>query len=325
MEPLVRVEPLRGGRTDRPVSRTPYARDGLVLDVEPAGMDGARADDEDSIQRVGGRRRIRPEIILPVIGALFLVAALTKPWPNPPVGPRSPIAAASPSARPSGQVDDQTSGPQTDVQIGVPDGLTQAWSTVDWSVLGMTDAHGDWGFAAVTMTSLAGGSAGAGVTSPATNWTPVDSARQASTVAVAHGQSVFALALTWPSDLPVNGVTFVYLGGPEHPPYLPPPGFPPFTQVSPLPGDGVAPAGAGFDPDPELVPPAKSQGNSAPNILHSGTYWIPPSEASSQPTTGSIQSAWRTLPWAWPNGVYRVTIAAAGRTTTIRLNLLHSA
>jgi hypothetical protein len=277
---------------------------------------------QGEIQRVGGRRRIRPEIILPIAGALFLAAALVKPWPNPPIGPQ-PVAASpsSPTRPPAGQ----TADPLADVQIGVPGQLSKGWAEVDWSVLGLPDMHRDWGFAAVAMPNLTGSTLLTGVPAPATDWTAIDTTRQATTVTVTQGHSVFALALTWPLGTLVSSVTFVYLGGPENPPDLPPAGFPAFTQVSPLPADGVAPPNAGFDADPDMIPPTKPMGNSAINIIHSGTYWIPPSEASFQPTTGSIETAWRTLPWPWPNGVYRVTIVSAGQTTTIRLNLQRAA
>lgn len=87
----------------------------------------------------------------------------------------------------------------------------------------------------------------------------------------------------------------------------------------------MAPPDIGFDGDPDMIPPTKPTGNSAINVIRSGTYWIPPSEASSQPTTASLQSAWRTLPWPWPNGVYRVTVTAVDQVVTFRLNILRGA
>jgi len=242
---------------------------------------------------------------------LFLVAALAKPWPNPAVNPRT--AATSPSAGNSALSVDQAPSAPSDVQVGVPANLAQGWSGVDWSILQVTDPHLDWGFAAIMMPSLADGFATPGAASPATDWTPTDSGPSLAALPVPSGHSVYGLAVTWPAEVQVTSVTFVYLGGPEHPPYLPPPGFPPFTEVSPLPAQSVAGGSAGD----------ASAGTGNP--LASGTFWIPPSTESPSTSAGTVQSAWQLMPWSWPNGTYRVAITSGGQVTTIRLNLQQSA
>jgi hypothetical protein len=326
-------------RYDWAYSAPPDESAGLVLDVEPVTSEmvrpskrghgetrpwsearNGRLSEGDAIQRVGGRRRIRPEVVLLVAGAIFLVGVLLKPWPNPTARPRSPIAAASsaPAHIQPPVLPGETTPP--DAAVGVPGELAQLWSTVDWSILSSTDPHSDWGFAAVNLPSQADNSTGSDAMSPATAWVATDSPPQKVMVPVGHGRSVFALAVTWPADINVSSVTFVYLGGPEHPPYLPPAGFPPFTQVSPLPAERVASPQASAAATP-TGPPAARSTLAARRTVRSGEFWIPPSEASSSPPSTSVRAAWRSFPWPWPNGTYRVTVTSLSGTTTISLHL----
>ena len=88
-----------------------------------------------------------------------------------------------------------------------------------------------------------------------------------------EGQTnVYAIAVTWPSDLVVSRVTIVYLGGPEHPVYLPPPAFLPDSQVTPLPAVAVA--------SPSAAPTIDS------TAIRSGEFLIAPTDASSATAPG---------------------------------------
>lgn len=303
-----------------------------------AGLDHpdelARADEEGSIQRVGGRRRVRPELLLIFVAAAFVVGALVKPWPNPvPPASRSLIAASSPSpangtAAPTAPVlppnlpldagGGGTAPP--DVLVGVPGDPAQLWETVDWSPLGSVDGHAGWGFAAAVLPTVADGLVGTGTATPTTTWSAAGSPPAAATVPIGRGDSAFAIAVTWPAGMTVSRVTFLYLGGPDHPPYLPPAGFPAFTQVSPLPAASVA--------SPASGPAAEHNVAALPSVgtaLRSGEYWIPPSAAAFNPVTSSVPDAWQSLPWPWPNGTYRVTVTSPGGATILLLHLQQAA
>jgi hypothetical protein len=300
--------------------------------LNPGGVETTyrrRLADEEMVQRVGGRRRIRPEVVLAIAGSVFVVAALLKPWPNPlPASRPSPIAAASPTAA-------VTIGPSpidntdvTVIQFGVPDNLVQRWSAVDWSGLRTTDPHSGWGFAAAMMPSVGEGPAiiegpaGPGTILPMTSWVAAGSPPSNATLPVVGGQNVYAIAVTWPDGLNVTSVTFQYVGGSGREPYLPPPGFPPFTQVSPLPADRVASPAAATQSDPAAASPALA-GHLA---IRSGQFWIPPAEVSGNALSSStVPTAWKSLPWPWPDGTYRVTVVSQTGPVTIVLRLQQAA
>jgi hypothetical protein len=291
-----------------------------------------RLSDEEMVQRVGGRRRIRPELVLTIAGSVFVVAALLKPWPNPlPARQPSPIAAASPTAAvtvaPS--PDDNTDAANVAViQFGVPDNLVQHWSAVDWGGLRTADPHSSWGFAAATMPSVGEGPAiiegpaGPGTILPMTSWVAAGSPPSNATLPVVGGQNVYAIAVTWPDNLKVTGVTFQFTGSSDREPYLPPPGFPPMTQVSPLPAERVASPAAATQTDR----PAASPVHASHQAIRSGQFWIPPAEVSGNALSNSvIPTAWKSLPWPWPAGTYRVTITSQTEPVTIVLLLQESA
>jgi hypothetical protein len=256
--------------------------------------------DQDQIQRVGGRRRFRPEIALLVAGTLFVAGAVLKPWPAGRAVPsQSPNVAATPAPLVA-----------VATPIGYPDVPSHGWGGVDWSVLLGTDPHSSWGFATVAMPTFVAVAGDTTVPSPTTTWVAADSPSSPAVVHVARDRSVFALAVTWPSSLMVSSVTFVFLGGPEYESYAPPPGFPPFTQVSPLPAEQVASPSA----SPSVAPTAGA-------AIRSGEFWIPPSEASFAAASHSVPFAWRYLPWPWPNGTYRVTLTAQTGTTELLLRV----
>ncbi len=269
-------------------------------------------------------------------GLVFLAAALIKPWAGP-----VPVATASPSAAPSlpaeiAVVPAPTTTPTPtptprvfpdippyDYRGPYPFKATpsptapapvvlahppSSWSAVDWSVLSTTDPHTDWGFATAMMASGADNPAGPGAFSPTTSWVALGSPPIYSAVPLVQGRNVYAVAVTWPSDLVVSRVTIVYLGGPEHPVYLPPAAFLPDSQVAPLPAASVASSSAA----PKM----------AANSVRSGEFLIPPTSASSTVAPGSITAAWQSSPWPWPYGAYEISVTSAYGTRRVVLDLL---
>jgi len=89
---------------------------------------------------------------------------------------------------------------------------TPVWSAVDWSVLGATDPHSGWGFTAALMPSP-----NANAASPTTNWVDAGSPPAYASVPLVRGRYAYAIAVTWPADLNVTGLTFVYLAPPRSP------------------------------------------------------------------------------------------------------------
>ncbi len=341
--------------------------DGKVVDLEAVSRDRVRpakrrrgepdvpaaavaGDAEEAFGRVGGKRRYRPEVVLVVAGLVFVTGALLKPWPAPATAP-SPSLIAAATASPSAvgfpdapPWDDRYPffGPpdtnQPNAQLGIASHFARRWGAIDWSLLSSIDPHLAWGFGAASLPNVAAATASADGLAPAVTWAAAGSASGHSMLNVGPGRRAYALAVTWPIDVNVSSVGFTYLGGPENPDYLAPPGFPAFTQVSPLPAAEVASrsgAVAQTTVGPSAIPTASgpragsASGSrvvpgSGPTVL-SGEFWIPPSEESWPASRGSVPAAWQTLPWPWPNGTYRVTITTQAGTTVVMLDLQASA
>jgi hypothetical protein len=313
-------------------------------ETEPSVRLGIPGPDE--IQRVGGRRRLRPEVVLLVVGAVFLIGALTKPWPSR-VPVASPIAAASQSAPvgagPSGSLSAEPTGEVAAVapKASYPDippydyrwpffgsapspgasggpavptaAPTPTWSAVDWSVLTTADAHSGWGFAAAVMPG-----AGPGGAIPRMSWIDAGSPPVYASVPLVRGINVYAVAVTWPSSVHVTAVKFVYLGPPRSPPYLPPAGFLPNVQVTPLPALRVASPSI----RPAAAPTIPAWLNPAAGAPVSGEFLIPPTDRLHNPISSVLRSAWQESPWPWPYGSYLVTVASDSGSTHIILELL---
>ena len=316
--------------------------DGVAAGPDRPGSTGHGVVIGDSwvneVERVGGRRRLRGEVVMLAIGLLFLGAALFKPWTlagsaqSPSPSPSSPalaqiaavpttnaarVLSVVPTPSPSSVI------PPYDYRWGfpfptekVPTGATQtsvpviaeySWPAVDWSALSAADADAGWGFAAAVMASPTDAAGAAGTRAPQTMWTSFGSPPVYAGVSLASNQNVYAMAVTWPSVLVVKRVSFIYLGGPEHPVYIPPAAFLPNSRVTPLPAVGVASAFA--------VSAAGGQ-------IRSGEFLIPPTSASPTLVTSSLHSSWSAQPWPWPYGAYQVTVTSTTGTTRAVIDLL---
>ncbi len=310
-------------------------RSSLVVDIEPAGgeiakQDGKRRDDrsrygsaaasggrrdDDAIQHVGGRRRFRPERALLIIGTVFLVAVLTKPWsilPSPSPSRQSPLVAR-PSETSTLRAGIADLCPTFSTTATAPPGGKAAWSNVDWSGLTTTDTHSAWGFA-----TTSDGVPGSADSTPRTSWVGAGARPVYASVPLVCGQNVYAVAVTWPVDVHVSGVSFVYLGEPESPSYLPPPGFEPNAHVTPLPAQSVTRSSTSADG----VAPTSPASRSAASSTSSGEFFVPPIDTSSGNAPVSTAAAWRSHPWSWPYGAYQVTVMSDRGTTNIVLDLL---
>jgi hypothetical protein len=131
------------------------------------------------------------------------------------------------------------------------------------------------------------------------------------------GQNVYAIAVTWPVDVHVSRVSFVYLGEPESPSYLPPSGFVPNAQVTPLPAQSVTRTSTAPNGGASVPPVATAAGST-----WSGEFYIPPVDSSSGIPATSAAAAWNSHPWSWPYGAYQVTVTSDRGTTNIVLDLL---
>lgn len=340
--------------------------DGTVVDIDPAEAQlvrvsrerrsdpgkshrvrhsAAAAPDDGGIQRVGGRRRFRPEVALIIVALVFVAGALIKPWPaQAPAGSPSPIAAVAPllpiAAGPSEAIatpqplatypnippynyrwpffldpSSSASPSAPGSELGPSAAATPQWSAVDWSILGASDPHAGWGFTAALMPSP-----GANAASPTTNWVGAGSPPVYAEVPLVRGRYAYAIAVTWPSDVKVTDLKFVYLGAPQSPAYLPPAGFWTNAQVTPLPAESVS--ASGVAPAMPTIPPWVRGSGGA---IRSGSFWIPPSESSPSAISSSLDASWQSSPWPWPYGAYQVTLTSDSGPKNIILDLLLTA
>ena len=275
--------------------------------------------DDAQPERLSRRRRFRPEVVVVVIATVFIAGALIKPWAGPLLTPSPTPSGLAAKADPSASYPDM---PPTDYRFPFfyPSSLapsevlgTPEWSAVDWSVLGATDEHSGWGFTAALMPGPS-----ANVAAPTTTWVDAGSPPAYASVPLVRGRYAYAIAVTWPADVNVTGLEFVYLAPPRSPPYAPPAGFSPNTQVTPLPALGIS--SPSTEPRAIATAPARSESVSTP--MASGSFWIPPSEASPTGVASSVDAAWRSNPWPWPYGSYLVTVTSDRGSTHIVLDLL---
>ena len=153
------------------------------------------------------------------------------------------------------------------------------------------------------MAGGAGGLDSPSALTPTTTWVTLGSPPVYSAVPLVQTRGVYAIALTWPSDVQVRRVSFQYLGGPQHPAYLPPASFLPNSPLIPLRASSVSSA----SPAPGI----------AGHAIRSGEFLIPPTAAAPNPANRALAAAWRTSPCA-----YQVTVTSATGTTRVILDLM---
>jgi hypothetical protein len=266
----------------------------------PSGAAAAIGDEEEGpLERVGRRHLVRPELGALVVGAVFIFAALLKPW-----GAVSPTPSPSASASQTAVVVVQ--GAQVPPLPAYLADLSRGWAGVDWSFLGITDGHVGWGISAATMAEVKLSAPRATPHDPSVAWTPVPTSTPATVLDVGPDIGVFALAVTWPQDVRVTDITVEYLGSGYAPPYLTSGGFQPYTQLSPLSADSL------------LGPQGQPTTQGAPR---SGEFWVPPAIASPVTADRSASVAWHQLPWPWPLGGYKITVTSQNVPTVLALFL----
>jgi hypothetical protein len=257
---------------------------------------------------VGGRRRVRAEIVLVVVGLAFLTGAVLKPWASPPGPSLSPTASGAAVVQPgaSGAEPGATTPPAGAAPTDGPDEPVY-WSLVDWSALAVADPHSSWGAATATMPERVHGPQDVRRPAPVIRWHATDSDTSTATIQLEPNVQLFAVAITWPGGVAVQDVAFTYdgssspfSGGDNR-------SFPPLTTLTPTPAVEVA-----------ATPSTAPDGSAAPE---SGQFWIAPRDESRTPCLCSSASLWKTLPWTWPLGEYKVTLRASGSTHTMILLL----
>ena len=293
-----RVE--RGRGKSRVAEGTPKPRRQIDTAGSPNTSAALKGEESESFERVGRRHFIRPERGALVVGAVFILAALVKPW-----GAVVPVPSASASASISNAPLLDIQSPQEPPLPPYLADLSLGWAGVDWGFLRMTDSHVGWGISTAMMAQVTTSTPRPTPHVPSVVWTPVPTASPATVLDVGPDVGVFGLAITWPEDVRVTDISVEYLGSAYEPPYLTSGGFQPFTQLSPLSGDSLlAPGG-----QPTAGP------------LHSGRFWVPPAITSPVTADRSAATAWRQLPWPWPLGSYMITITSQHQPTDMALLL----
>lgn len=299
-ESTTRVERIRGTTHLAQVAPKP----GRQLDMAGPLNESADLTEQEGepLERVGRRHVIRPELGALAVGAVFILAALVKPWgavaPTP-----SPSRSASISISNAPLLDIQ--GPQDPSLPPYLTELSRGWAGVDWSFLGLTDGHVGWGISTATMAEVTLSTPRPTVQVPSVVWTPVPTSSPATVLDVSPDAGVFALAVTWPEDVRVTDITVEYLGSGYEPPYLTSGGFQPYTELSPLRADSVL----------------TSAGQPTQGSPRSGEFWVPPAITSPVTADRSAAVAWRQLPWPWPLGTYKITITSQHRPIDLPLIL----
>ena len=169
------------------------------------------------------------------------------------------------------------------------------------------------GFAAAEMPGT-----GSNAAIPRIRWVDAGSPPVYASVPLVQGLNVYAVAVTWPRSIHVTAVKFVYLGPPQSPPYLPPAGFLPNGQVTPMPVLRVASPSL----DPAASPTIPPWVDPAAGGPRSGEFLIPPSDSLHNPISSVLTSAWQDSPWPWPYGTYQITVTSDSGYRNIILDLL---
>jgi hypothetical protein len=294
---ITRVERVRGKtRLAKNAPKRRHQPDPTPLPAMPVAFS---EDESESLERVGRRHFVRPELGAIVVGAVFILAALVKPWGTVAPAP-SPSASAPASDAPILAVQGSQEPPLPPYLVD----MSRVWSGVDWSFLRLTDMHVGWGIATASMAEVITSAPRPTPREPSVVWTPVPTATP-TVLDVGPNVDVFALAITWPTDVSVTDITVEYMGSGYDPPSSTAGGFIPYTQLSPLSADAVLASAA----QPSASPP------------HSGQFWVPPAVTSSVTANHSAATAWHLLPWPWPLGDYELTIKSPQQQTALSILL----
>jgi hypothetical protein len=300
------IEEIEPVRADASPAHAPRHHSPLLVEQGSAESRGVYAGRRDELEKVGGRRLVRGELVAIAVGVVFLATAILKPWtdhaaPIQPAPSKALAIVVSPSPSPAASSD---LTPWRDGELPRSSGdpfplfgeVTRLWPTVDWALIGAPNPHPAWGIATVAMTDLTGHPDATAQAAPTASWVEASPAAPV-VVEVPGGQHVYAFAVTWPDRVAVTGLTFEYDGGPTEPPYVSSGVFPPYQELDPLPADVVA-----ARPGQAVI---------TGSTIGSGQYWVPPAEAFTLTYSQSATSIWRRLPWAWPIGVYKIRLETA--------------
>lgn len=296
----------RRGEGDRYVAQ--------VLDEDPDG----------GLQRVGGRHHIRRDVVAAAAGLVFVAAMLVKPWgggqqpapdqlqPNPTSQPSSGIAdeALAPDASaPSATIAPYTPGT---VASSTPETRILNVARADWASLAKVNLENTWGIATIALPPVRF-SRGVGPSVPPSSslqisWLPysVPPVGETMTFQITRSQAVYAIAITWPRDVPVDSVVFEYLGFQNKQPY-------PYVPPD---GSGIHPYSLFHAVPVNQLVVARPAASAAP--LPPGSFWAAPIPEEATTSNAAVSASWQRDPWPWPLGQYRIT-ATTGEGETLSM------
>jgi hypothetical protein len=291
--PVARMRaPLRSGSAGRGTGRT--GQDAGRPD--PREKVDARIEDE-GIQPVVRRRRVRPELVMVALGLIFAAGAVAKPWGStkPPVAPTAgpTLIGVVPTAPTPAPAVNPTRSPlipsQADPEMAAlgPRGMGgRDWVEVSWLTLAVDDAHTALGVAAVGAAVVPyNGPYLPAPPLPVVTWRANSDTGEAASFAPPANGRIFAVAATWPRDLDVSAVTI----GPAGPASK----ARAAARIKALPAGNVVLSG---------------QSPSGATSPRSGQFWIPPSDRSPALKGLDLAISWQSGPWSWPSGSYVITL-----------------
>jgi hypothetical protein len=285
----------------------PHNRD--LPETEPL----ARPRPDDMIQPVVRRRLIRPEWLVLVIGIVFVVSAVAKPWGSTPTlekgrAPKSSpaqIAVASPSAADSASPEPLDFMGVPGLAKAAPIGHGRTWADVSWRALDTTDQHSTLGLSTVSLTVVPySGPYLPDPPAPKVAWTPSVGGAAATVVSIPPDTNVFAIAATWPKSLGVSGISIRYVVA------APLPYQPASSPVVPINASDVV-----------LTSSVRASPSPSATAVRSGQFWVAPSAYAPDLDPDTLALVWQLGPWAWPTGEYHITLSTSNGPVVMRLVL----
>jgi hypothetical protein len=292
--PVGRTRALRRGRDEAGPGRGEAAGGGAGARPKLWDRTSGPAIEDEPIQRVVRKRRIRPELVVIVFGLVFAAGAVAKPWgtPKPAVNPTAnpeiglvatPPPTASPARTPliSREVDPVAAA------LG-PRGMGgRDWVEVSWQALSIDDPHAALGVAAIGAAVVPyNGPYLPAPPLPVVAWQArTDPGTALKFTPPANGR-IFALGATWPATVEVSAIS-----------------------ISSASRTGTSKAGVKIKalPAQNVDITAMSSAGSR-TATRSGEFWVPPS-GHAPPLKGmDLAIAWQFGPWSWPAGSYVITL-----------------